>query len=178
NGYSVTATMPADAVTSSAVNVNVQPVQPPTIQFAISPNTVPYGTRIPLAATARAVNNCNGNITVTYSGEGVTGTNFDSSAVSGLDMSNRLRAQSKQVTITATARDARGQTASAPANVTITLGTEARRLDDIVFQSMNSRVNNCGKRLLLETLTPLLRADPGATVILIGHHDERERGPR
>jgi hypothetical protein len=178
NGYTVTATMPADAVTSGAVNVSVLPLQPPTIQFAVSPNTVPYGTRIPLAATARAVNGCNGNITVTYAGEGVSGTNFDSSAVSGLDMSNRLRAQSKQVTITATARDARGQTASAPANVNVTLGTEARRLDDIVFQSMNSRVNNCGKRLLLETLTPMLRADPGATVILIGHHDERERGPR
>jgi outer membrane protein OmpA-like peptidoglycan-associated protein len=43
---------------------------------------------------------------------------------------------------------------------------------------MNSRVNNCGKRLLLETLTPMLRNDPGATVILIGHHDERETGAR
>src|SRR5262249_6054499 len=70
----------------------------------------------------------------------------------------------------------KGQTAAANAPVTVTLGTEARRLDDVVFQSMNSRVNNCGKRLLLETLTPMLRADPCATVILIGHHDERERG--
>jgi hypothetical protein len=36
-------------------------------------------------------------------------------------------------------------------------------------------VNNCGKRLLLEELTPMLRADPGAKVILIGHRDTGER---
>jgi outer membrane protein OmpA-like peptidoglycan-associated protein len=178
NAYSVQISVPAAAVTSSAVTVNVLPLQPPTIQFAISPNTVPYGTRIPLAATASAVNECNGNVTVTYSGEGVTGTTLDTSAVSGLDMTNRLRAQNKQVTVTATARDARGQMVTATAPVTITLGTEATRLDDVVFQSMNSRVNNCGKRLLLETLTPMLRNDPGATVIFIGHHDERETGAR
>jgi hypothetical protein len=178
NAYSVQITVPAAAVTSSAVNVNVLPLQPPTIQFAVSPNTVPYGTRIPLSPTGTAVNECNGNITITCSGEGVTGLTFDSGAVSGLDMSNRLRAQSKQVTITCTARDARGQTAAANAPVTVTVGTEATRLDDIVFQSMNSRVNNCGKRLLLETLTPMLRNDPGATVIFIGHHDERETGAR
>ena len=178
NGYSVQLSVPSASVTSSTVAVNVLPVQPPTVQFAVSPNTVPYGTRIPLTATGRAVNNCNGNVTVSFSGEGVSGTTFDSGAISGLDMSNRFKAQSKQVRLTATARDARGQTATAPADVTVTLGTEARRLDDVVFQSMDSRVNNCGKRLLLETLTPMLRDDPGATVILIGHRDERERGAR
>ncbi len=45
-----------------------------------------------------------------------------------------------------------------------------------MFQSMSSRVNNCGKRLLLEELTPMLRNDPGAHVILIGHRDAKEKG--
>ena len=179
NAYSVQVSVPAaGALTSNPVTVNVLPVQPPTVQFAVSPSTVPYGTRIPLTATGRAVNNCNGNVTVSFSGEAVSGTNFDSTGISGLDMTNRLKAQSKRVILTATARDARGQTANATAPVDVTLGTEARRLDDIVFKSMDARVNNCGKRLLLETLAPLVKADPGGTVILIGHRDERERGAR
>jgi len=35
----------------------------------------------------------------------------------------------------------------------------------VVFTNNNSRVNNCGKRLLLEELTPMLRNDPDAKVI-------------
>jgi len=93
-------------------------------------------------------------------------------------MSNRLRAQSKTVSITATATDAKNQTATRTAPVTVTLNPEARRLDDLVFPNMSSRVNNCGKRLLLEELTPMLRNDPGAKVILIGHRDEHEKGGR
>ena len=52
----------------------------------------------------------------------------------------------------------------------------ARRLDDIVYPANSSRVNNCAKRLLLEELTPLLRDDPNAKLILIGHRDPSERG--
>jgi outer membrane protein OmpA-like peptidoglycan-associated protein len=93
-------------------------------------------------------------------------------------MGNRLRQQTKTVTITATATDAKNQTVTRTAPVTVTLGPEARRLDDVVFPNMSARVNNCGKRLLLEELTPMLRNDPGAKVILIGHRDEKEKGSK
>jgi outer membrane protein OmpA-like peptidoglycan-associated protein len=36
-------------------------------------------------------------------------------------------------------------------------------------------VNNCAKRLLLEQLTPMLRDDPDAKVVLIGHRDANEK---
>jgi hypothetical protein len=55
------------------------------------------------------------------------------------------------------------------------LTAQPRRLDDIVFNLDNARVNNCGKRLLLEELTPMLRNDPNAKVILIGHRDSGEK---
>ena len=80
------------------------------------------------------------------------------------------------VAVRCTVTDQKNQTASAGADVNVTLNAEARRLDDIVFQSMSARVNNCAKRLLLEELTPMLRADPGAKVILIGHRDTSEKG--
>ena len=60
--------------------------------------------------------------------------------------------------------------------MTVTLDPEARRLDDVVYPNLSARVNNCGKRLLLEELTPMLRNDPGAKVVLIGHRDAKERG--
>ena len=161
------------SATSNPVTVNINPLAPPTIQFTISPSTVPYGTRINLAANANG-SSCGGPVTIRYSGQGVSGNVFDSTALT-FDMSNRLKQQSQTVTITATATDQKNQTASATAPVTVTLTTQAKRLDDIVFPLNSSRVNNCAKRLLLEELTPMLRADPDAKVVLIGHRDNSER---
>jgi len=163
-----------DSSDSKSVSVTIKPLTPPTIRFGVSPSTVAYGATIPLAATAQG-SECGGPATIRYSGEGVSGSTFDSKALS-FDMSNRLKAQSRTVHLTATATDQKNQNASAGADVTVTLTPVARRLDDVVFQSLSSRVNNCGKRLLLEELTPLLRADPGAKVILIGHRDASEKG--
>jgi outer membrane protein OmpA-like peptidoglycan-associated protein len=179
-GASVTVRVTAanPPVTSAPANFTINALTPPTLTFAVTPNTVPYTSGpITLRAVATA-SSCGGPVTVRYTGEAVTGTSFNPGAVSGFDMGNRLRQQTKTVTITATATDTKNQTVTRTAPVTVTLGPEARRLDDVVFQSMSSRVNNCGKRLLLEELTPMLRNDPGAKVILIGHRDEKEKGSK
>jgi outer membrane protein OmpA-like peptidoglycan-associated protein len=160
--------------TSSEVVVNIRTLAPPTVQFGVSPSTVPYGTKITLAATGNG-SDCGGAVTIRYAGDGVTGNVFDSTALS-FDQTNRLRQQSKTVHITATATDQKNQTANAGADVTVTLTAQARRLDDIVFPVNSSRVNNCAKRLLLEELTPMLRSDPDAKVVLIGHRDTAEKG--
>ncbi|MDE3194696.1 MAG: hypothetical protein KGN84_00005 [Acidobacteriota bacterium] len=162
-----------DTKTSAPVTVNIGALTPPTISFAISPSTVPYGTKVNLNANATG-STCGGQPTVRYSGQGVTGNTFDSTALN-FDMSNRLKQQCQNVTITATATDPKNQTASATAPVQVCLTAQARRLDDMVFPLNSSRVNNCAKRLLLEELTPMLRADPDAKVILIGHRDNNER---
>jgi outer membrane protein OmpA-like peptidoglycan-associated protein len=171
----VTASVGDASVTSGTVNVNIKNDAPPTIQFSVSPTTIAYGDKLPLAARATG-SECGNPVTVRYSAsEGsISGTTFDSSGVS-MDMNNRLNQQSKAVRLTATVTDAKNRTASAPATVNVTLTPQAKRLDDIVFQSNSARVNNCGKRLLLEELTPMLRNDPNAKVILIGHRDNGER---
>jgi outer membrane protein OmpA-like peptidoglycan-associated protein len=179
-GKSVTVQVTAQnpSVTSAPASFTIRPLTPPGLTFAVNPTTVPY-TSGPIALAAVATPSpCGGAVTVRYSGEAVTGASFNPGGVSGFDMGNRVRQQTHAVTITATARDAKGQTVSRTANVTVTLGAEARRLDDVVFQSLSSRVNNCGKRLLLEELTPMLRNDPGAKVILIGHRDDKEKGSK
>ncbi|HXE56103.1 MAG TPA: outer membrane beta-barrel protein [Tepidisphaeraceae bacterium] len=172
---SVRVTATNSAVNSSPANFNINGLTPPNLTFT-APSSVPYSSA-PVALNASAAPGpCSGNINIRYSGEGVSGNTFNPGSVTGFDMSNRLRPQTKTVTLTATATDAKGQTATRTAPVTVTLDPEARRLDDVVFPNNSSRVNNCGKRLLLEELTPMLRNDPGAKVILIGHKDAKERG--
>jgi outer membrane protein OmpA-like peptidoglycan-associated protein len=172
----VEVTAGGQSATSSPVTVTVQPVLPPTIQFSVTPSTVEFtAPPITLMANASAPNACNGNLTVTYSGDGVTGNSFNPGAVGGFDQTNRLKQQTRTVPLTATVRDARNQTASANANVTVTLKPAASRTD-IVFPNRSSRVNNAAKRYLLEELTPRLRDDPNSTVILIGHRDTSETG--
>ena len=172
----VRVSVPESSKTSDPVTVRVKDYSAPTVQFVISPSTVTFGTRVPLAATARA-SECGGNTTMRYTAsEGsVSGDTYDTSGLA-FDTSNRLKQQTKVVHLTATATDQKGGTGKADADLTVTLNPEARRLDDIVFPTNSARVNNCAKRLLLEQLTPMLRSDPNATVILIGHRDEREKG--
>jgi hypothetical protein len=166
------------SATSETANVTVKRIGLPTIRFSVSPAMIAYGEKAPLMATATA-SECASPAVITYTAsEGAVAlTVFDSTGVQ-FDMANRTKLQSKVVQLTATATDRIGQTAVAPAPITVTLQPEARRLDDIVFGKDNDRVNNCGKRLLLDELTPMLKSDPGARVILIGHRDGDEKGIR
>jgi hypothetical protein len=50
----------------------------------------------------------------------------------------------------------------------------ATRLPDIVFARNNARVNNCGKRVLLEELKTYLDRDPTGKVVFVGHTDKGE----
>ena len=172
----VRVSVPGSSKTSEAVTVRVKDAGNPAVQFNLAQTSIPYGTKLPLNAAAQP-SECGGPAEIRYSAsEGsVVGNSFDSGTV-GFDMSNRLKQQTKVVQLTATATDRKGGTGAASAEVTVVLSPEARRLDDVVFPANSARVNNCGKRLLLEQLTPMLRDDPGATVVLIGHRDQRERG--
>jgi outer membrane protein OmpA-like peptidoglycan-associated protein len=162
------------SATAGPVNVQVKTLGPPTIRFAVSPTTINYGDRLPLNATD-TVSECATATPIRYTAsEGtITGNTFDSSGVS-FDPS-ATGAQSKVVRLTATETDSRNQTVSANANVTVLKKAGASR-QDIVFANRSARVNNAAKRYLIEQLTPKLRADPGSTVILIGHRDMSETG--
>jgi len=162
--------------TSIPVTVRIKDYHAPTVQFSVSPTTIPLGAKAELNATANG-SECGGANSIAYSAsEGsISGNTYDSTGVQ-FDMSNRSKSQTKVVHLTATATDAKGGTGSATADLNVTLNPEARRLDDLVFPFDSARVNNCGKRLLLEELTPMLRDDPNATVILIGHRDTAEKG--
>jgi hypothetical protein len=86
--------------------------------------------------------------------------------------------QRKTVTITARATDNRG---AATAETTVVVkqraAAGAQRFSDILFTQNNNRVNNCGKRVLLEDLQNKFNSDPGGKVVLVGHTGSGERNP-
>jgi hypothetical protein len=56
----------------------------------------------------------------------------------------------------------------------VNLAAEARHFGDILFPKDSARVNNCGKRVLIEQLYPLLAGNPNYDVVLVGHIDSAE----
>jgi hypothetical protein len=51
----------------------------------------------------------------------------------------------------------------------------AVRLPDIIFPARSSRVNNCGKRVLLEELKSFMERDPSGNVVLVAHISDAEK---
>jgi outer membrane protein OmpA-like peptidoglycan-associated protein len=90
---------------------------------------------------------------------------------------DRSRLQSKVVNITCTVRDVRGGTGQTVIPVTVIQPPIlVSRLDDVVFGANNARVNNCGKRILLEELYPQLTEHPDWDLVVVGHTAPGEKG--
>jgi hypothetical protein len=71
------------------------------------------------------------------------------------------------VTATLTVTDETGQTASQSATITVNCPPQFKRLSDIVFSKSKARVNNCGKRILIDQAAP--QAGTTYDVVLVGH---------
>jgi outer membrane protein OmpA-like peptidoglycan-associated protein len=173
----VTASAGSVTKTSDPVTVEFREAAPTISNFTASPNSLQKGQTATLSATANW--DCNDQTQLTYSVEGsgngtVSGSTYDSSTVT-FD-ANATGEQRKTVTLTATARNKGGEGRST-ATVTVIQKPRATKTE-INFPTRSARVNNCGKRLLLQDLTQRLQADPQATVILVGHIDSTERNMR
>jgi len=162
------------SATTDPVSVRVKNYARPTVHLTLAQSTIAAGATDGVSATATG-SECGDPVNITYSAsEGsISGGTYDSSSVAFQQNAGRL--QTKTIRITATATDRTGATATDSANLTVTSKPVARRLEDLVFPANSSRVNNCAKRVLLEVLTPILRDDPNAKVLLIGHRDASEK---
>src|SRR4029450_7786402 len=96
------------------------------------------------------------------------GDQFDSSGVQ-FDSTSHSE-QRKTVTISAKAADNRNVgTATTTLEVIKSATIAAIRLPDVLFTANSARVNNCGKRILLEQLRAYFERDSTGTVVLVGH---------
>ena len=147
--------------------ITVREYQPPTGTAQANPAQIHAGEKSDLSASFQG--QCGGTIqppTFEASEGAVQGNQFDSTGVQ-FDPSNHAE-QKKTVTITAKAADNRS-VGTATTSVEVIKPAGAIRLPDILFPANSSRVNNCGKRILLEQLRAYVERDPTGTVVLVGH---------
>jgi hypothetical protein len=161
---------------SAEVSVNVLPYRAPSGTLQVVPAEIWAGERATLSARF-SPGQCGGDLgRPEYSAnEGaMRGDVFDSSAVQ-FDPSDNSE-QRKTITLRARVADQKGATA-AEASIVVKKKAlvAARRLPDIIFPANSARVNNCGKRVLLEQLKALMDADPTGKVVFVGHITAKEK---
>lgn len=169
-------------VTGGPITLSIKEYTEPVISsFTISPKELSCRgdnttAQLQSAATGSA---CGGNLTYKWTVSEGSVTN-DSSANATFDSKSLTFDQSastpqtKTVTVTLTATDESGKSATKTDTITVQCPPQQVRFNDIVFPKNNSRVNNCGKRVLIDEVAPKLN-DPNYTVVLVGHIDNDEQ---
>jgi outer membrane protein OmpA-like peptidoglycan-associated protein/opacity protein-like surface antigen len=174
--YTVALTVSGATVNAATAQttVTVREYRAPTGTAQADPAEIFAGDKSTLSASCQG--QCGGNIqapTFTASEGSVQGNQFDSTSVQ-FDASNNAE-QRKAVTITATCADSRS---TGTATTTITVIKKAVitpiRLPDVLFDANSARVNNCGKRILLEQLRAYFERDSAGKVVLVGHSSSDE----
>ncbi len=141
------------------------------------PNTGPFTSQLTANASAGA---CGSNLTYKWAVSEGSLTN-DTSSTATFDAatlnfaSNASEAQQKTVTATVTVTDQAGKTASQSTSLVVSCAPPPSiRLDDLVFAKNSARVNNCGKRILIDDIAPQI-ASGNYDVVLVGHRSADER---
>lgn len=171
-----TAGMAVRTAKANSLSLNVQEYKAPTVtNLRADPPSLSYGQTANLSATVTGSACSTTSLQWTVSEGSITNPTsanaaFDSKTVR-FEQGGKI--QSKTVTITARVTDDRGMSASSSIQVKVDYIPEAIRFSDVIFSKGSARVNNCGKRILLEELAPKA-SDPDYEVILIGHYDSDE----
>jgi hypothetical protein len=160
---------------SAETTITVLEYQPPTGAVEANPAQIRAGEKSTLSANFHG--QCGGPIqSPTYeASEGaIQGDQFDSSGVCNASNGG----QQKTVTITAKAADNQS-VGSATTTIEVMCPVVAApvRLPDVLFPDNNSRVNNCGKRILLEQLRAYYERDSSGAIVLVGHSSSDETTP-
>ena len=148
--------------------VTIGAYQPPSGAIEASPREIWAGEKASLSANFNP-GHCGGELgspVFTASEGSISGNQFDSSEVQ-FDPGSTSE-QRKTITVAARVADGKGEgTAQAALVVKKPAATLPRRLPDIIFPTASARVNNCGKRVLLEELRGLTDGDPNGKVVFV-----------
>jgi len=164
---------------SADTAVTVLAYVPPSGTLTVSPSEIFVGEKATLSASFTP-GQCGGAVgPVTFSAsEG--SVSADQYIASGVQLAPPgTSEQRKTIAITAKVSDERGS-GSAQASVVVKQPAllSARQLPDVLFAQDSDRVNNCGKRVLLEELHTLANNDPSGRVVFVGHIAEGERASK
>jgi outer membrane protein W len=141
--------------------------------LACAANDGTHSATLTASAVASA---CGGSLTYTWSvsegtisGSGPSAT-FDSSS---LTFDPAVTA-TKTVTATVTVTDSAGKSASKTVDIAVNCSPNIRRFNDVDFAKDKARVNNCGKRILIDEVAPA-QATGDYDIVLVGHIDTDEK---
>ena len=159
----------------------IQDYAPPKIPaVTASPNVVNITSdsaaaqTVILAADVTA-SPCGGNLTYRWTvSEGTLTNTAGPSAVfstASLGFDSGL-GQTKTITANVTATDETNHSASHTATITVNYPAQYKRLADVIFAKNSARVNNCGKRILIEQAAP--QAGTAFDILLVGHRTSDE----
>jgi outer membrane protein OmpA-like peptidoglycan-associated protein len=120
---------------------------------------------------------CGGNLSYKWTVSEGSVTN-DTSAnatfdASSLTFEGGATNQTKTITATVTVTTETGKTATQTTQITVNCPPQFVRLSDVIFAKNKSRVNNCGKRVLIDEAAPRV-ANGDYDIILVGHRDSDE----
>jgi hypothetical protein len=93
---------------------------------------------------------------------------------SNLNFESGSQNQAKTITATLTATDETGQSDTKTTTVAVNCPPQFKRLPDVVFSKNSARVNNCGKRILIDQAAQ--QAGSAYDILLVSHRsgDEKE----
>jgi opacity protein-like surface antigen len=171
---------PVAPVTATA-SITVNAPAPTISGVTATPNTlvasVDPGPHTSQLSATGAAGPCGGNLSYKWTVSEGSLSN-DTSATPTFDASTLsfqgATAQTKTVTATVTVTDEAGKTASQSTTITVNYTPPFVRLDDVVFAKNNDRVNNCGKRILIDEAAPRV-ASGDYNIVLVGHAATDER---
>jgi outer membrane protein OmpA-like peptidoglycan-associated protein len=161
-------------VSDAAPQISNVTATPATLSCAADKNGTHTAT---LAATASA-SACGGNLSYKWTvSEGSVSNDTSANATfdaSTLNFEGGAQNQTKTVTATVTVTTETGRTASQSTQITVNCPPQFVRLSDVVFAKNNARVNNCGKRVLIDDAAPRL-ASGDYDIVVVGHRDNDEK---
>jgi hypothetical protein len=172
------------SVTTGPRTITVQDYTPPTISSvtatpsALTCASDPDGAHSAALSGVASGSACGGAVSYkwTVSEGSVTNdtsanANFDGTS---LNFASGGQSQAKAVTATLTVTDETGKSATQTTTVNVTCPPQFKRLPDIVFKKNSPRVNNCGKRILIDQAAQ--QAGSAYDILLVAHRsaDERE----
>jgi opacity protein-like surface antigen len=146
---------------------------PSAISCAADANGV-HSASLAGAATGSA---CGGNLSYKWTVSEGSVTN-DTSANATFDGSNLNfesggQSQAKTITATLTVTDETGQSDTKTTPVTVNCPPQYKRLPDVVFSKNSARVNNCGKRILIDQASQ--QAGSAYDILLVSHRSSDEK---
>jgi hypothetical protein len=178
---------PPPAPVTATTTISITETPPTITSVTADPTTVACASNTTGAHTANLTakatgSACGGNLSYKWTvSEGALTNDTNQNATldaSKVSFEPGATAQAKTITARLTVTDETGKTAAQSTSVAVTCEPVWQRLDDVIFAKDNARVNNCGKRILIDDAAPKI-ASGDYDIVLVGHRagDEGTNAP-